>query len=466
MAATIIVADDFSWCLEDNPEFASQAGFHFRSPPSSTQEERSGGKLFPFALRLQDLSPAAFVGRRTHALSVVQAADEILVTGEGEPKSSLRALELLRNCAVEEADAIQMGCHLLPINSIGYGGVLNNFVEALDWLPAKADDSGPALRRDLEELLRAEQQQGLPPAAVSVREWTVLHRVEHFPEQVAQYIELLRHGLSRGIVATKSALRKVPQQLEQAETELRGQEHAVQKELAGLLDRADCRQRATDALKRFADAVATLGTFIQEDYAPRARSGDGCTSLTSETSPNLGRDWYALCLRYHTTTHMTAEEVHEEGLLQVARIEKRYRDDVLKPLGRSSDSFDQFVEDLRSDKSHCVSSPDELLDGYRAELKAIQEKMPQFFADFPKSALDVVPITLETLPAAYYVAGTADGKRNGRFSVNVSNLDARPTYEMTSLALHEGNPGNPHRFCLWGLSEMLTPQPPLCFFKK
>ena len=51
---------------------------------------------------------------------------------------------------------------------------------------------------------------------------------------------------------------------------------------------------------------------------------------------------YALCLRYHTTTTMTPAEVHDVGLAEVARIEKRYQEDVLTKLGFLG-TFDEFV---------------------------------------------------------------------------------------------------------------------------
>jgi len=45
-------------------------------------------------------------------------------------------------------------------------------------------------------------------------------------------------------------------------------------------------------------------------------------------------------------------------------------------------------------------------------------------------------------PVAFYYAGTADGKRPGRFYVNTTRLNDRPKYEMMALALHEGFPGH------------------------
>ena len=53
-----------------------------------------------------------------------------------------------------------------------------------------------------------------------------------------------------------------------------------------------------------------------------------------------------------------------------------------------------------------------------------------------------MPEAMSGGPAAYYIAGTPDGARPGRFFVNVKRYDSQPKYEMVSLALHEGNPGH------------------------
>ena len=74
-----------------------------------------------------------------------------------------------------------------------------------------------------------------------------------------------------------------------------------------------------------------------------------------------------------------------------------------------------------------------------------QDVLPQFFETFPAAPLEVVAKVSPTAPAAYYMCGTQDGSRPGRFYVNVCNLEGRPSYEMAALALHEGNPGHHHQ---------------------
>jgi uncharacterized protein (DUF885 family) len=97
-----------------------------------------------------------------------------------------------------------------------------------------------------------------------------------------------------------------------------------------------------------------------------------------------------------------------------------------------------------------------LLEGYRLKCQAIKNVLPKYFNVFPSSPLEIVRKDAPTAPAAYYLAGTPDGSRPGRFYVNVSNINARPKYEMTSLALHEAIPGHHHQ-CALALENVAIP---------
>ena len=106
-------------------------------------------------------------------------------------------------------------------------------------------------------------------------------------------------------------------------------------------------------------------------------------------------------------------------------------------------TFDEFVVQQRAPESgHYYADKDALLAGYRVIVDKIAETLPGYFARMPKSELEIVAKDSTTAPAAYYMQGTSDGKRPGRFYVNVSNLHQRPKYEMVALALHEGIPGH------------------------
>lgn len=129
-ATAELLDEDWEWQLQDNPEFASQAGEH------------------RYAHLLQDLSPAAFDARRQHGEEMVRRGGILLQEWDCEKTEPLYShLTLFMQSIKDELTAFELGCHLYPVNSIGYGGVHNNFVEALDWLPEAGDRHAPLLAR-------------------------------------------------------------------------------------------------------------------------------------------------------------------------------------------------------------------------------------------------------------------------------------------------------------------------------
>jgi uncharacterized protein (DUF885 family) len=179
-----MLEDDWQWQLQDNPEYATQAGQH-----------QYDGKL-------QDISPGSFETRAAHDRELLVKAEALLAkaTANSPDDISTLHLRLFVQDVHDELRAFSLGCHLYPVNSIGYGGVHNNFLEALDWLPA-------TLKGDMD----------------------FISRLEAFPKQCSDYKDLLRHGISLGKLASCDMLRKVEEQLEALATQV----HAVDCEDCG-----------------------------------------------------------------------------------------------------------------------------------------------------------------------------------------------------------------------------------------
>lgn len=385
--------EDFDIQLADNPEFATQAGFH------------------QYDDELQDLSPAAFERRQQHALEVCEALRHLLKEAEEAPsggglseREKLYA-KLLLDAAEGEAQAIELGCHLMPLNSIGVGGVHENFLELLEWMRFEGEEDVKLF----------------------------LGRLMAFPDQVASFRDLLAYGSGpRGIAASRSMMRRVPARLEELingdlaelRAPLKGKDF-VSKELEEQLSQAiqNC----------FRASLESLHLFLTEFYADRVRPEPGILALKK------GSEIYAACLRFHTTTRKSAKEIHELGLKEVARIEQRMQKEVFAVVGFEGNA-EEFASSLKSDRAFFYDSEEALLQGYRELVARITAELPRFFSKLPKAELEVVP--KRSGPAAYYFAGTPDGSRPGRFYVNVSRLEERPKYEMAALALHEGVPGH------------------------
>ena len=101
---------------------------------------------------------------------------------------------------------------------------------------------------------------------------------------------------------------------------------------------------------------------------------------------------------------------------------------------------------VRSNKEYYVDSPETIVAIYQKLCSEIEQIMALYFADIPNTPLEITTKTVG--PAAYYLTGTPDGKRPGRFYVNVSHIEKRPLYETVALALHEAIPGHHHQISL------------------
>ena len=195
-----------------------------------------------------------------------------------------------------------------------------------------------------------------------------------------------------------------------------------------------------------------LAVFLKTKYIPNTRPDIGVSTL-----PN-GEEFYKQCIKFHTSTELTAKEIHQMGLKEVERIEDNMRK-IMKEVGKSNLTIKEFFEDLRNDKKFYYKSPKELMARYRSLVfNTINPKLTQILWKPPQLPLEVVamPASRSGGPIAGYFVGTADGSRPGRFLVNTVRYYAHQTYEAVSLALHEANPGHHYQF-----SYSLTAKPPL-----
>ena len=166
--------------------------------------------------------------------------------------------------------------------------------------------------------------------------------------------------------------------------------------------------------------------------------------------PN-GAAYYNLMLQQQTTTDMTAEEVHQYGLSEVARITGEM-DAILKSQGFTTGTVGQRMIQLGDDPRYLYEDSDKgrakILADYDAILADIQKKMPQYFGIIPTQKLEVVrvPTFAEAGSAgAYFEPAALDGSRPGRFFANLRNVKETPTWSMKTLAYHEGIPGHFHQ---------------------
>lgn len=185
-------------------------------------------------------------------------------------------------------------------------------------------------------------------------------------------------------------------------------------------------------------AYKRLRDFMVAEYLPASRSAKpGLISMKD------GDKLYAYLIESNTTTKMTAEEIHQLGLSEVARILKGM--EAVKTQVGFKGSLKQFFDYIRSDPKFKFKTKEALIKSYWDIDARLKPEIPKLFSLVPKSPLEIRPVPdfLEKNQAgAYYQQGTPDGSRPGVFYVNTYDLPSRTSPGGETLFLHEAIPGH------------------------
>ena len=270
-----------------------------------------------------------------------------------------------------------------------------------------------------------------------------LARIDGYVVVNAQMIENMKKGMQEGIVQPRILMEKVLPQLESQLVD-NVEDSMFYRPIADMPEEFsdEDRERLTAA---YADAIENkiipayrqLHNFIGDEYLGAARETVGLYAL-----PN-GDAWYQHMIKLRTTTALTAEEVHQIGLDEVARIHDEMHG-VMAEVGFEGDLKD-FFDFVNTDDQFFYDEPDELIEGYRAMGADIDKRAEKLFDVFPKTAFEirrVEPFREKSASGGSYSAGTPDGSRPGIFYANAYDIKARPKWAMESLYLHEAIPGH------------------------
>ena len=192
--------------------------------------------------------------------------------------------------------------------------------------------------------------------------------------------------------------------------------------------------------ERVAPAYARLVAAL-EDQAARSTVDGGVWQLPE------GEAFYAFLLRQFTTTDLTAEQVHELGLAEVARVHGEMRA-LMQRMGATGD-LRAFMGTMKQDPRFFLTDDAAGREAYLARARAIVAAMQLRIGEVWPGP---VPLPLEIratesyraagAPAGFYEAGTPDGSRPGVVYLNLERLDTRPLYDLEALLYHESLPGH------------------------
>jgi len=186
-----------------------------------------------------------------------------------------------------------------------------------------------------------------------------LARLAAFPKQIDQLIALMKRGVETKWIQPAVPLRSLAAQIEGQITDdpARSTLFKPFEAFPENVSEAD-RSRLSAAGKKtiagsFTPAMKKLAEFIKQTYLPAARSNIGASALPE------GQDYYQYSIRRHTTTNLTAKEIHEIGVKEVARIRKEM-EGIIQKVGFKG-SFQEFLTFLRTDPRFYYTNAEDLV---------------------------------------------------------------------------------------------------------
>ncbi len=200
--------------------------------------------------------------------------------------------------------------------------------------------------------------------------------------------------------------------------------------------------KATEALKTSVkpayDKLAAYWTELEK----KSTTEDGIWKVQD------GNAYYDFALKQTTTTSLTADEIHEIGLKEVARIHDEMRV-IMKKVNFKSDNLQEFFDFMREDKQFYYANDEAGKEAYRVKAVKIiddmKKELGKLFLTKPKADIVVKPVEAfreKSAGGAFYEDPAIDGSRPGRYYINLYNMADQAIYQMEALAYHEGIPGH------------------------
>ena len=443
-----ICRDAWELRLQSMPEFASMQ-----------KDERYYGML-------TDDSPSG-VGGRTKARRKLLERLDALPRGEFSPSEQLTADWLRDNLETEIAvdDLALRGWVVDPLR-----GPQSSLISMVDFQPADTAEEraklvqrwramGPYIRQktanlkiglrdgrvssksavesvieQLEQILATSAMDSpLTSVALAGGEWVPLARGETVSAVAHKYL---------GSSSRQHELRLVNLHLQEGATVATGTRVLLPAED----DAMDPRERGrfiSDVMgavhEEIFPAFAELRDVLKKDILPAAR-GDDRPGLAYIPG---GRQAYRTRIRQHTSLDLSAEEIHQYGLDEIARIRAE-----MSELGQGLFGTSDIAEiqaRLRNDPAMHFKTAEEVESKARNAVERARLALPQWFGLLPEKECIVVPVPDHEAPyttIAYYRGPAADGSRPGIYYINTYAPETRTIYEAEVLAYHEALPGH------------------------
>ena len=279
-----------------------------------------------------------------------------------------------------------------------------------------------------------------------------LKRMEKFPEWMATAEGNFREGMKNNFVLPKKLVVKMIPQMNAEELTSPDFDtnifYGPVKKFPKNFSSAQ-KEKLTAAYKevvskKIVPAYAKMGTFLETEYLPKARTTDGINALPK------GNEIYAYYVKSWTTTSKSPEEINKIGLEQVAML-RGEMEKVKQEVG-FTETLEEFITFVKSDpKAMPYKTEKEVITAFNGILAKITPKLKTMFSVTPVTPFEIRQTEKfrEATASAEYIQGTPDGKRPGIFYIPIPDpTKFNVTSGMESLFLHEAIPGHHYQISL------------------
>ncbi len=273
------------------------------------------------------------------------------------------------------------------------------------------------------------------------RNWLI--RLEGYMRWMSSAEEKMKKGIEKGYVLPKSLIKKVIPQLA-AMTGPEVTSHLFYNPIKNLPDGFTQEEKAEliGAYKqmiteKIIPAYQKLHDFIAGPYFEAGRESSGYVVFPD------GEDYYKYAIQVYTTTDMSADDIHDLGLKEVARIRSEMKK-VMQEVGFKG-TLMEFFEHVRTSRDLMpFDTAEQVIDNFNLIYKRIKPFVDKQFDLQPKTPFEIrrVETFREKSAAAHYNRGSLDGSRPGIFYVPIPDVGKYNVFDNEALFLHEAIPGH------------------------
>jgi uncharacterized protein (DUF885 family) len=184
------------------------------------------------------------------------------------------------------------------------------------------------------------------------------------------------------------------------------------------------------AMRRYRD-------FLVNEYLPASR-----TEIGIAANPN-GVDCYRAAVRSFTTLDVPAQEIHEIGLREMAKIQAEMR--TIAQRSFNTTDVPALLERFRTDPQYLYTSRAQIVEHAGGAIERGKAAMPRWFGRLPKADVVIEPyqeFEEMSAPGASYETPSEDGTRPGKYRINTYKPEEQTRVGIESTAFHEAIPGH------------------------